>query len=126
MSDLPCLLICIPYRNFYYLEKSTLRAKCRAIWNWYNSRDWTIPVNRKTKTDEELLMTRRERALSNAKTIKEQKRKIILNTLTGMFATEYKRKNGAWNISKLSRDLKMSDNTIRKHLKEMQEEGLIK
>jgi len=66
------------YKNFYEHEKSTLRAKCRSIWDWYNSRDWTIPVNkreRKTKNDEELLMTRRERALSNSKIIKEQKKK---------------------------------------------------
>ena len=115
------------YRHFYHKEKSTLRAKCRSIWNWYDKRDWTIPQTRerKTQSEEELFMTRSERAKKNSAMIKDQKRKIILNTLTGMFANEYRRKNGAWNISKLSRDLKMSDNTIRKHLKEMQEEGLI-
>lgn len=116
------------YRHFYYKEKSTLRAKCRAIWDWYNNRDWTIPQQkrtRKTQSEEELFMTRSERAKKNSAMIKDQKRKIILNTLTGIFANEYKRKNGSWNISKLSRDLKMSDNTIRKHLKEIQGEGLI-
>ena len=25
-------------------DKSTLRAKCRSIWNWYDARKWTIPT----------------------------------------------------------------------------------
>jgi len=49
----------------------------------------------------------------NVKVIKEKKRKIILNTITGIFSDEYKKKNGTWNISKLVKDLKMSKNTIK-------------
>ena len=25
-------------------DKSTLKAKCRSIWNWYDAREWTIPT----------------------------------------------------------------------------------
>ena len=27
-------------------DKSTLRAKCRGIWNWYDEREWTIPTRK--------------------------------------------------------------------------------
>ena len=117
------------YRNFYYKEKSTLRAKCRSIWDWYNSRDWTIPVNkrkRKTKNNKELLMTRQERAKKNAQLKYKRARAAILGFIQeNLFSDEYKRKNGAWNLTKLSKEIGIHRDTIRKHLKEMQEEGLI-
>lgn len=77
-------------------------------------------------TDEEYEMTRRERAILNAKKIKESKRKMILNTLTGILKDEYLKPDGTWNVYKLSKDLKMSPKTIRKHIKELREEGIIK
>jgi DNA-binding transcriptional ArsR family regulator len=76
-------------------------------------------------TDEEYEMTRAERARANAKKIKETKRKIILDAITGMFKHKYIKDDGTWNIYRLSKDLKMSHNTIRKHLKELKEEGMI-
>jgi hypothetical protein len=100
------------FKNFFdRKDKSTLRAKCRNIWNWYNERGWK--------------MTRRERALKNAQSIKERKRKQILSAITGVFADEYKKADGTWNIYKLTKDLGMSKNTIKRHLKELKEEGLI-
>jgi hypothetical protein len=41
-------------------DKSTLKAKCRSVWNWYSERNWTI-------TRKEWEMTRSERAKANAK-----------------------------------------------------------
>jgi len=116
------------YRNFYYKEKSTLRAKCRAIWDWYNERDWTIPQPkriRKTKTDEELFMTRSERAKQNAQLKYKRARATILGFIQeNLFSDEYKR-NGKWNLTKLSKEIGIHRDTIRKHLKELREEGLI-
>jgi len=80
---------------------------------------------RKTKNDEELKMTRSERAKTNAQKIKEQKRKAILSMVTGVLAKEYKKEDGSWNVYKLAKDLGMSRNTIYKHLRELQEEGKI-
>ena len=35
-------------------DRSTLRAKCRGIWNWYDAREWTIPTRQgKGMTKEE-------------------------------------------------------------------------
>ena len=110
---------------------STAKAKARNIYRWVvenfkekaGVNNWNY--QRKTKTDEELLMTRRERALTNAQKIKEEKRKIILSIVKGMFAEDYKKKDGTWNISKLARDLKMDPKTVRKHIRELKEEGLL-
>jgi len=100
------------FENFFdRKDKSTLKAKCRNIWNWYNERGWK--------------MTRRERALTNAKSIKEKKRIQILNAVTGIMKDEYIKDNGTWNIYKLTKDLEMSKNTIKRHLKELIQEGLI-
>ena len=99
-------------RNFFdRKDKSTLRAKCRNIWNWYNERGWK--------------MTRRERALTNAKTIKEKKRRQILNAVTGIMKDEYIKPDGTWNKYKLAKDLGMSFHTINKHIKELIQEGII-
>jgi len=109
---------------------STARAKARNIYRWvmenFKEKAGVNNWNYQRKlSDEELEMTRRERALTNAEKIKERKRKAILSALTGMFASEYKKEDGSWNIYKLAKDLKMSRNTIKKHLKELKEEGLL-
>ena len=100
------------FRNFFdRKDRSTLKAKCRNIWNWYNDRGWK--------------MTRRERALTNAKSIKEKKRRQILNAVTGIMKDEYIKDDGTWNKYKLAKDLGMSFHTINKHIKELIQEGII-
>jgi hypothetical protein len=100
------------FRNFFdRKDKSTLRAKCRNIWRWYDERGWKV--------------TRRERALKNAQSIKEKKRRQILNAVTGIMRDEYIKADGTWNIYKLTKDLGMSDNTVRKHIKALIQEGII-
>ena len=100
------------YRNFFdRKDKSTLRAKCRNIWNWYNERGWKV--------------TRKERALTNAKSIKEKKRRQILNAVTGIMKHEYIKPDGTWNKYKLAKDLGMSKNTIKRHINELIQEGII-
>ena len=100
------------FNNFFdRKDKSTLRAKCRNIWNWYNERDWK--------------MTRRERALINTKSIKEKKRRQILSAVTGIMKDEYIKSDGTWNKYKLAKDLRMSNKTIIKHINELIQEGII-
>ena len=107
---------------------STIRAKAKAIYNWiqenYNESGSNINNwNYKRKlNDEELEMTRKERALKNAQEQYNKAHKKILSLITGMFANEYKKKNNKWHISKIAKDLGMSRDTVRKHLKD---EGLI-
>jgi hypothetical protein len=104
---------------------STPLAKAKAIYNWimknYNPKGSNWNYKRKL-TDEELEMTRKERALKNSQTQYEKAHKKIMSLITGIFKDDYKKKNGKWHISKIANDLGMSRDTIRKHLKD---EGLI-
>ncbi len=109
------------YRNFFdRKDKSTLRAKCRNIWNWYNKMGWTIPKRRQWK------MTRSERAKENAKLKKQRARATLLGFIqNNLLADEYKKPDGTWNITKLSKATKLSRPTIIAHLKELKNENLI-
>jgi hypothetical protein len=109
------------FKNFFdRKDKSTLRAKCRAIWNWYDERGWIIPKRREWK------MTRSERAKTNAQLKKQRARAVLLGFIKGsLLANEYKKKDGSWNITKLSMATGLSRPTIISHLKEMRKEGII-
>ena len=104
---------------------STVRAKCRSIWLWYDKQSWELPKytrKRKTKDDKELFMTRQERALSNSKLIEERAKKKVINTITGLYADEFKKVNGTWHIGKISKQLGMARNTVSKYLKQWEEQ----
>ena len=103
-------------------DKSTLKAKCRSIWNWYDEREWTIPTRARKFTDKELSMSRAEGARKTTKIVVERTKKKILTILTGMFKDEYKKKSGEWNISKIAKDSGTSRNTVMKYIKEYENE----
>jgi hypothetical protein len=102
-------------------DTSTLKSKCRSIVNYYIDKNFKLDCYQKKYTSkielENLKMTRQENAKKISKERKEKNIKIIKNTLSGMFAADYKKPNGKWNVSKLSKDLKISRETIHKHLK---------
>lgn len=106
-------------------DKSTLKAKCRSIWEWYDVREWVIPKrykrNRK-QADKELSMSRAEGARKATKIVVERTKKKVLTILTGMFKDEYKNKRGKWNISKIAKDSGTSRNTVMKYVKEYENE----
>ena len=71
-------------------------------------------------------MTRSERAKENAKLKKQRARAILLGFIqNNLLASEYKKADGSWNITKLSKATKLSRPTIINHLKELKEEGII-
>jgi len=97
-------------------DKSTLKAKCRSIWNWYDERGWTIPKRKG------LGMSRQEGAKkAREKRMADTKRKI-LSIITGIFKDDYKSKNGNWNISKIAKDSETSRNSVMKYIKEYENE----
>ncbi len=61
-------------------------------------------------------MTRRERAIHNARKKAEVARRKVMSITTGMFSDEYKTKTGKWNVSKIAKELGMSRDTVRKYL----------
>ncbi len=101
---------------------STAKAKAKNIaeWTFYNYGNGKR--KRKTKSDKELKMTRIERSKANAKLKYDRVHKKILNLITGMFANEYKKKDGSWNISKIAKEANVTRASVYKHLKD---EGLI-
>ena len=105
---------------------STPIAKAKSIYNWvmenYNPKGVNNWNYKRKLTNEELEMTRRERALSNAKAQYEKAHKKIISLVTGIFKDEYLKKDGSWNINKISKETGLSRPTIYKHLKD---EGLI-
>jgi len=106
--------------EFYeWKDKATARSKCRNIWNWYEARGWTYHIlKRSSKTEEEILMTRQERARSNAKAKAEKARKAVINAITGLYADEYKKVNGTWHIGKLSEATGLDRKVVAKYVKQ--------
>ena len=109
--------------EFYdFKDNSTAKAKCRNIWNWYEAREWTYHILKKSsKTEEEILMTRQERARSNAKAKAEKARKAVINAITGIYADEYKKKSGTWHIGKIVEATGVSRNIVAKYIKQYEE-----
>ena len=97
-------------------DKSTLRAKCRSVYNWYFERDWKIGRVKVNKTNEEIMATRTEHAKKMTEKRANEAKKKILNCITGMFAHEYKKTSGNWNIMKIAKDTGTSRNTVMKYL----------
>jgi len=101
------------YSNFEK-ERSTLRAKCRSIYNYYFNRDFKISGYKK-KDKEEVMATRIEHIKKVHKKRTEKTKLRIKNLTTGLMKNEFKKVNGTWNISKIARELNMSVNTIKKY-----------
>jgi len=110
-------------------EFSTIRAKAKAIYNWimenYRVRKELENVNnwnyvRKTKDDEELLMTRKENILEiNKKRAEKTKRKVY------EAIEKLKEQKENIGIKKVAKVANVSVNTARKYLRQAKEEGII-
>jgi len=101
--------------------KSTVRAKCRSIWNWNDKRDWTLPKFYKRKyTDEENEMKRTlhmEKVNANKK---ERTKNKIMTVINDMFMQEkIRKKNGKLKAVAIAEILQMDYRTVSSHLKEM-------
>lgn len=107
--------------NFEYKEKSTLKAKCRSIINWYADRDFQLGRATKKYNDlneylEDTKMTRAENMARVNKRRAEDKEALIKGLTTGLFAQEFKKKNGNWNYKKIGLELKINQETVSKYL----------
>lgn len=108
------------FDNYPKKCKSTLRAKCRSVFHWYSDRDFIIPTKNKYKNlkdyQEKTKMTR----IENMKKLHLQKenlnRKKVNNIISGLFADDYKKKNGKWNSLAISKALSLDPRTVRKYI----------
>jgi len=94
-------------------DRSTLQAKCRSIWEWYDARDWTIP-NRRKLTDEELKMSRQEAAKRAHTKLAADTKKKVQKAIAGLEFMQEK-----INIANVARDAKVSRDTAKKYLAEL-------
>jgi len=104
-------------------DHSTLKAKCRSIWNYYEAKNWEADKYIRKYTDEELKMSRQDHIKKVHKNRSDDTYKKIVNTVTGMFADEYRKESTStgWNISKLAKELRLSRTTVTKYIKEYEE-----
>lgn len=104
-------------------DNSTIKAKCRSVWNWYDKNGWTISKRikvRKTKTNEELKKVRQTNASINSKNIQNKTRQLVIDAITGEYPKEYKKKSGAWHIKIISESIKVNTKTVSKYIKELE------
>jgi len=97
-------------------DRSTLIAKSKSVWEYYEKRDWELPKKKFNQTKGEYKMTRIENMKKLNIERAEEKRRKILNAISGMFADDYKKKNGKWHIGKIAKDLNISEKTVKKYL----------
>lgn len=98
-------------------DRSTLRAKCRNIYNYYLDKNFECDKSKYIKKQKELVMaTRAEHAKKIAQKKANETKKKVLNITTGMFKDEYKKPNGSWNISKIAKDSGTTRPTVMKYL----------
>jgi len=90
-------------------DKSTLKAKCRSIWNWYNDRDWNIP---KRKV---LGMSRQEAGKHSAQKNADNKKAKVIGAIESLKFLQEK-----INIATVSRQAKVSRDTAKKYLIELE------
>ena len=89
-------------------DKSTLKAKCRSIWNWYEERNWTISQR------EGLGMSREEAGRHSAQKNAEATKKKVQKAIAGLQFMQEK-----VNIANVARDAQVSRNTAKKYLIEL-------
>ena len=94
-------------------DRSTLKAKCRSVWHWYEQRDW------ETGRAKGGTMSRED----NIKRVNEQRKldakQAVLDAAQGLTV---RLKNGSINVTAVAEQAGVSRPTARKYLKEL---GLI-
>jgi len=106
--------------SFEGKEHSTLKAKCRSVWNYYEQRNWAIPVPYKRKcTEEQYMATRQEnmhKVNQNRAIRSRNKIKTIIDDI--FLQDEIKFKNGKYKAAAIAKIAEIDKRTVSKYLKE--------
>lgn len=100
-------------------DRSTLKAKCRNIFNWYLDRNFELTRTEYIKKERDLVMaTRKEHAIQLGKNKEKENIEKIKNAITGLLADSmFKKKNGKWNGKAIADYLNIHPITVNKYLK---------
>lgn len=63
-------------------------------------------------------MTREQIARKNAVEREKRSKTLVVSTITGLYADEFKKKNGAWNLTKIAEHTHLTRQTVSKHVKQ--------
>jgi AraC-like DNA-binding protein len=111
-------------------ERSTVRAKCRSVFNWYEAKDFDISTKNTHKPLKEYLketkMTRQEHMKRISAEKAERNKRAVINIMTGLYADDYKKKNGAWHFGKIAEATGLSSKTVAKIIKEVTSQTKLK
>jgi len=110
-------------------EFSTIRAKAKSIYNWImenyqvrkelgNVSNWNYV--RKTKNDEELVMTRKEHIIKVNKQKAQKTKEKVYQAIKIL-----KEKGEKISIRKVMKEAQVSKSSVEKYLKQAKEEGII-
>jgi hypothetical protein len=100
-------------------DRSTLKAKCRSIWNYYEQRDWQLPTTYKKKPKGEVMATRLEHIEKVNENRVLKNRNKIKSVLDDIFLQDQiKFKNGKYRIGKIAVLTELTEKTVSKYLKE--------
>jgi len=113
-------LIDFALENFEGKEHSTLKAKCRSVWNYYEQRNWTIPKPYTKKDQGEVMATRLEHInqVNKNRVLKNQNKiKAVLDDI--FLQDDIKFKNGKYRVGKIAELTNQNRKTVAKYLKEM-------
>lgn len=98
-------------------DRSTLKAKCKRIFNWYLDRNFEPTQTVYIKKNKDLVMaTRQEHAKKIHTKLANDTKKKVLNCITGIFKDEYRKKDGSWNVTKIANDSGTTRPTVMKYL----------
>lgn len=67
-------------------DKSTLRAKCRSVWDWYEERGWknTRYLHYEKKDEREVMATRQEQIIKARAALQQQKKEKVYKAIAGL------------------------------------------
>ena len=100
-------------------SRSTLKAKCRSVWNYYEQRDWKISTYTRKCTKEQYMATRQEnmKKVNQNQIIKNRNKiKAVLDDI--FLQDDIKFKNGKYRIGKIAELTEIHRETVAKYLKE--------
>ena len=102
-------------------DRSTLKAKCKNIFNWYLDRNFELTQTVYIKKERDLVMaTRQEHAIRLGKNKEKENIAKIKNAITGLMADAmFKKKNGTWNGKSIAQYLNLDPKTVNKYLKSL-------
>jgi len=103
------------YSAYHIKNELKYKYKCKSIYNYYMNNSFTKSKYIK-KDKDEVMATRKEQIILARDALIEQTKKKIFIFTKGLYAEDYKKKNGTWNVAKISKESGVSRITIRKYL----------